>query len=98
MPADMKTFQLTDIPNVGKRVERDLHMLGITRIAQLRGRDPYRLYLTLCKKTHTRQDPCVLDVFMAVVAYAEGTPKTPWWFYTPERKKKYPNLRYLKVV
>jgi hypothetical protein len=92
----MKKAKLTDIPNVGKRVERDLHMLGIMRQEQLRKRDPYKLYLELCKKTHTRQDPCVLDTFMAIVDYANGAPKKPWWFYTPERKNKYKDIGKLK--
>jgi hypothetical protein len=92
-----KSFKLTDIPNVGPAVEKDLHLLGITKFSQLRGRNPYKMYLDLCKKTCTRHDPCVLDVFMAVVDYAAGAPKTPWWFYTPERKKKYPDLKRVKI-
>lgn len=89
----MSKERLTDIPNVGKRVGRDLLMLGVKKISDLKKKDPYKMYLALCKKTKVRHDPCLLDVFMAAVDYANGAPKTPWWFYTPERKKKYPDLK-----
>ena len=84
--------KLTDIPNVGKRVVRDLEMLGIKKLADLKDKDPYKLYQKLCKLTGIRHDPCLLDTFMAIVDYANGAPRTPWWFYTPERKKKYPDI------
>jgi len=90
--------KLTDIPNVGKRVERDFHTLGITKISQLKNKDPYKLYLKLCRLTKVRHDACLLDVFMSAVDYANGAPKTPWWFYTPERKRKYPNLKNTKII
>ncbi len=93
----MRKEKLTDIPNVGKRVERDLLMLGIKKIYDLKKKDPYKMYLDLCKKTKARHDLCLLDVFMAVVDYANGAPKTPWWFYTPERKIKYPDLKRIKI-
>ena len=32
------------------------------------------------------RDPCVLDTFMAAVAYAETGDKRPWWAYTKKRK------------
>ncbi len=91
----MRDEKLTDIPNVGKRVEKDLLVLGIRKISDLKKKDPYKMYLDLCRKTKVRHDPCLLDVFMAVVDYANGAPKTPWWFYTPERKRKYPDLKFV---
>jgi hypothetical protein len=36
--------------------------------------------------TGKRQDPCVLDVFIATVRFIEGAPARPWWHYTAERK------------
>ncbi len=88
----MTVEKLTDIPNVGKRVAGDLELLGIKKLADLRNKDPYKLYQKLCKLTGVRHDPCLLDTFMAVVDHANGAPRTPWWFYTVERKKKYPNI------
>ena len=77
---------LTDIPNVGPAIARDLRRLGIEEPEQLRGRDPFQLYDRLCSLTGRRHDPCVIDVFISVVRFIEGAPARPWWEYTPERK------------
>ncbi len=79
--------KLTDLPNVGKEFARDLVLLGITKPSQLEGRDPVALYDALCKKTRTRQDPCVLDTFISLTRFMEGDPPQVWWAYTAERKK-----------
>ena len=78
----------TDIPNIGKAMALDFPRIGITRPGQLVGRDPYAMYEALCTATGTRQDPCVLDTFIAVVRFMEGAPATPWWHYTAERKAR----------
>lgn len=88
----MEIKKLTDIPNIGKRVEKDLHSIGIAKPSQLKKKDPYKLYKALCKKKGYKEHGALLDVFMSAVAYVNGAPKTPWWFYTPERKRLYPNL------
>lgn len=83
----VKRFQ--DIPNIGPAMEADFALLGITKSADLKNREPLELYETLNKKTGVRQDPCVLDVFMAAVDFMNGVPARPWWHYTAERKKRY---------
>lgn len=83
------TERLEDIPNVGKSIANDLRSLGIRAPADLKGRDPWTLYRALCRRTKSRQDPCVLDTFMAAVAYAETGDKRPWWAYTKKRKAVY---------
>jgi Pathogenicity locus len=42
----------------------------------------------LCSIDAKKHDPCVRDVFAAVVSYAEGSPARPWWEFTPERKER----------
>jgi hypothetical protein len=79
---------LTDLPNVGPATAADLRLLGIARPADLRGRDPQRLYERLCALTGQRHDPCVLDVFTAVVDFMAGAPARPWWHYTAARKRQ----------
>lgn len=77
---------LTDLPNVGPATARDLRLLGFELPDQLRGQDAQFLYDRLCELTATRQDPCVLDVFVSVIRFVDGEDPRPWWFYTPERK------------
>ncbi|MBL0175175.1 MAG: helix-hairpin-helix domain-containing protein [Ignavibacteria bacterium] len=79
--------RLEDLPNVGPASAGDLRLLGITKPAQLAGRDPMKLYDTLCRKTGTRHDPCVIDLFMSVVHFMDGGEPLPWWHFTAERKR-----------
>lgn len=81
-----------DIPNVGPAMERDFRLMGIRTPQDLKKKDAYRLYQKMCKLTHRRQDPCVLDTYMAVIDFMNGAPSKPWWSYTKIRKKKYPNI------
>jgi Pathogenicity locus len=83
---DKAMARLREIPNVGPRMAEDLLKLGITRLEEATGRDPYEMYYELCAIDAKRHDPCVRDVFAAVVSYAEGEPARPWWEFTPERK------------
>ncbi|MBA3961576.1 MAG: helix-hairpin-helix domain-containing protein [Chthoniobacterales bacterium] len=82
---------LESIPNIGPSLADDLRLLGINQPRQLVGKDPWKLYRTLCRKTHARQDPCVLDTFISAVRFMEGAPAHPWWHYTAERKRTLPN-------
>jgi DNA transformation protein len=77
---------LTDIPNIGKSMAADLHSLGITTPQQVRAMDPLEMYGQLRGPTGQRQDPCVLDVFMAAHDFMNGGPSQPWWNYTAQRK------------
>ena len=77
---------LTDLPNIGPAMAADLRLLGFERPEQLAGQNPQALYDRLCQLTHTRQDPCVLDVLVPVTRFMDGEEPRPWWHYTPERK------------
>ena len=78
--------ELEDLPNVGPAMAADFRRLGITRPKQLTGKDPYKLYEKLYRVTGVRQDPCVIDVFIAATRFMGGDPPKPWWHYTAERK------------
>ena len=70
---DRKTVsQLEELPNIGKAIAADLRLVGIQRPQELIGRDPYQLYNNLCNTTGEKHDPCVIDVFLAVVDFMEG--------------------------
>jgi hypothetical protein len=80
--------RLEDIPNVGKAIAADLRLVGIDAPADLDGKDPYVLYDGVNLAIGQRQDPCLLDTFIAAVRYVEGGPKLPWWAFTAERKRE----------
>ena len=82
--ADCKTLE--QLPNIGPSLAEDLRSIGITRPAELRGKDAFVLYQKLCAVTGQRQDPCVLDTFMAATDFMRGAPAAPWWHYTAQRK------------
>ncbi len=79
-------MQLADLANVGPATLGDFAVLGISSVKQLAQCDAMRLYETLCQRTGTRHDPCVIDVFMATIHQARGGRATPWWKFTPKRK------------
>ncbi len=80
---------LEQLPNIGPSLAADLRMIGIQHPRELKGRDAFVLYQALCAKTGKRQDPCVLDTFMAVTDFMRGAQPAPWWQYTPQRKALY---------
>jgi hypothetical protein len=80
--------RLQEIPNVGPKMAAVLIKLGITRLQDAAGRDPDEMYHELCAIDAKRHDPCVRDIFTAVVSHAEGGPARPWWEFTPERKAR----------
>jgi Pathogenicity locus len=80
---------LEQLPNIGPSIAEDLRLIGIRSPRELRGRDPFVLYQQLCAATGCRQDPCVLDTFMAATDFMRGAQAAPWWVYTPQRKALY---------
>ncbi len=80
--------RLREIPNVGPKIADLLIKLGITHLDDAAGLDPDEMYHELCALEASRYDPCVRDVFAAVVSYAEGGSARPWWEFTPARKER----------
>lgn len=79
---------LQKLPNIGPACARDLLLLGIRRVEDLKGRDADGLYAELCATTGTRQDPCVWDTFASVVHFVETGERKKWWEFTAIRKSK----------
>lgn len=80
---------LEHIPNIGPALAADLRLIGIRHPRELAQRDAFVLYQALCAKTGKRQDPCVLDTFMAAIDFMRGAAALPWWHYTAQRKLLY---------
>ena len=74
---------LTTIPGVGRSIAVDLRDLGIRRVADLKGKDPERLYARINAKRGVRQDPCLLYTFRCAVYFASTKRPRPellkWW-------------------
>jgi hypothetical protein len=87
---EVKKFQ--DIPNVGPAIEHDFKRIGLKSPADLKKKDAYALYTKLCTVTGKRHDPCVFDTFIAAVDFMNGAPARSWYYYTKERKKKFPDI------
>jgi hypothetical protein len=84
--------QLKDLTSVGPACLADFELLGINNVADLRRRNPKRMYDDLCRLKRQRLDPCCLDVFVAAVAQAKD-PNLPieqrqWWYWSKMRKRK----------
>ena len=85
-------LRLEQLPNVGPAMAGDLRALGILHPQELAHRDAYALYQALCAHSGKRQDPCVLDTFMAVTDFMRGAAPAPWWAYTAQRKQVYGSI------
>jgi hypothetical protein len=75
--------ELQSLPAIGPSLAADLRALGVRRVADLKRRDPERLYAQLNRLRGRRQDPCVLYAFRCA-AYAARTPRPrptllKWW-------------------
>ena len=81
--------QLEQLPNIGPSIAADLRMLGVKHPRELAAKDAFVLYQSLCAQTGKRQDPCVLDTFMAATDFMRGAEPKPWWTYTAQRKVVY---------
>lgn len=82
----MSHQDLLSLQNVGKATLKDLEILRITTIEQLAKQDPDDLFNRLQWITGQKQDPCVWDVFAAIIHEAKTGQKTPWWEWTKVRK------------
>ncbi len=78
-----RTDELQTLPGIGPSLAQDLRDLGLRRVADLKRRDPERMYVQLGRLRGVRQDPCVLYTFRCAV-YAARTPRPKpdllkWW-------------------
>jgi hypothetical protein len=80
---------LEQLPNIGVSLAEDLRLIGLTHPRDLVGQEPLAMYQALSRATGRRQDPCVLDTFIAAVAFMGGEAPHPWWHYTAERKQRH---------
>ena len=101
----MNTAALKDlqrIPGVGPSIAGDLLKLGFTRVPELRGRDPEKLYARSNQLRGQTQDRCLLYVFRCAVYFAEEKRPDPerlkWWNWSDAKLglKRKPGARALR--
>lgn len=92
MSASETIKDLTTIPGVGKSIATDLHHIGISKVEDLRGKDPEQLYQESNNYAGCVQDRCLLYVFRCAVYFSE-TPihkqdreKLKWWNWKDHAK------------
>lgn len=81
--------RLEQLPNIGPSLADDLRRIGVARPQELVDKDPMQLYQALCRVSGQRQDPCVLDTFLAATDFMRGADARPWWTYTAQRKAQF---------
>jgi len=84
--------RLEQLPNIGPSLADDLRSIGVQLPLDLLGKDAFELYQALCRSSGQRQDPCVLDTFLAATDFMRGADPRPWWTYTAARKLQYGKL------
>ena len=85
----MPERKLKDLHGIGKKMLLDFELLGVRSVPELARREGLALYRVLERKTGSRQDPCVLDVFRCAVAQAQNVQlpreQCDWWWWSKER-------------
>jgi nucleotidyltransferase/DNA polymerase involved in DNA repair len=90
--------KLSDLKNVGKATLADLTLLGIDSVEKLASQDATFLFHELERRTNHRQDPCVWDVFSAIIHEASTGEATDWWDWTSKRKSLQKSGKWDHVV
>ena len=89
---------LSDLKNVGKATLADLKLLGIHSVEELAYQDATFLFQELERRTKHRQDPCVWDVFAAIIHEAVTGEASNWWEWTNKRKKLQKNGKLDHII
>jgi nucleotidyltransferase/DNA polymerase involved in DNA repair len=82
------SHELLQLHNVGKATLQDLQLLGIDSIEALKHANADTLYRRIQEITGQKHDPCVWDVFAAIIHEAQTGEKQPWWQWTQLRKSR----------
>lgn len=83
--------ELKDLFSVGHATMKDLDLLGVHSVEDLRDKDATALYEQLCRIAGIKMDICCEDVFRAAIEQARNPKleleKCQWWYWSAVRKK-----------
>jgi hypothetical protein len=75
--------ELQTIPGVGRSIAEDFWKLGLRKVADLKRRNPQKLYDGLCALQAVEVDRCMLYVMRCAVYFASTAKPKPellkWW-------------------
>ncbi len=80
--------ELLALTNLGPRTLGYLSELGVASVRELAQQSADELYVRLQRQRGVAFDPCLHDLFTAVIAEAKGERGRPWHAYTPDRKRR----------
>ncbi len=82
---------LQTIPGVGKSIAEDLRNIGVQTVADLKGKDPEKLFEMSNLFEGKIQDRCLLYVYREAVYFAEhkkpNPEKSKWWNWKDKNAK-----------
>jgi len=80
---------LQTIPGVCKSISENLRNIGIYSVADLKGKDPEKLFEMSNRQAGKIQDRCLLYVFREAVYFAENKNHDPeklkWWYWKDKK-------------
>jgi hypothetical protein len=83
--------ELQTIPGVGKEVSQDLYNISIKKVADLKGKNPEKLYAAMIAYEGQHVDRCMLYVLRCAVYFAEtknhNKKLLKWWNWKDVKKK-----------
>lgn len=80
--------KLLALMNLGPRTLEYLHELGVRSVEELAQQSADDLYVRLQSQRGVAFDPCLHDLFTAIIEEARGGPARPWHAYTPARRRR----------
>jgi len=82
---------LQKIPGVGKSIAEDLQNIGVHSVADLKGKDPEKLFEMSNRFEGKIQDRCLLYVYREAVYFSENENPNPeklkWWNWKDKNAK-----------
>ncbi len=80
---EIQLKELFEIPGVGRKIAGYFRDIGLRSVKDLKGKEPQKLYESLCRKQKKQIDRSMLYVFRCAVYYASNRNLNPellqWW-------------------
>ncbi len=85
---DRLRSELSPLRGLWNSIASDLAALGVTSLADLRGRSADDLLRAYCGLVDRPLDPMLRPCFVSIVAFAETGSARPWWYILREEAER----------